>query len=165
MADRQPPDVTAEPTVGPPPKRSHRLDNLNRGPSATVEQGPDGRFRKKKSPEPVLTDDVVPDLEAMQWVWLKKPVTSKQHAAFQSLLADDGPAKFWDRMQRLRPETGCSSSGTSQPSIAWDGTGGCPTCKRQAEIEPEMPEFLRDRWEFLRQCVANRQRIEALLGG
>lgn len=106
-----------------------------------------------EEPKIVLTDTRTDDYTAMQHVWEGQRPCTKQQKAFQGLLKADGPAKFWDRMERSK-STSASSSSANSPVTAtapqlptWNGTGPCPTCHRVPEAELPGPEYMEPEWD------------------
>src|SRR5262249_11999522 len=89
-----------------------------------------------------LSGERTDDVTAMRHVLDGKPVTTHQQKTFAEILGEEGTAKFFDRVQRLK-----GGSGAQKNAPEWDGKSRCPWCRRGRDVK--VPEWLQVGWEEL----------------
>jgi hypothetical protein len=132
-----------------PSKRRGNPANLNRGVPKNVERGPDGKLKRRvpapvseiKADEKVLSTEIGPKLEAMQWVVSHAPGDEQTwQQRHMREFKEKNPSAFWARLEKLQDEHDALGITKPNDSVAvWDGKGPCPCCgfEKEQPIEDE----------------------------
>src|SRR5262249_34739323 len=131
------------PPASPTEVSKRSLANLNRSLPEGIRRGKDGRLMPRDRTK-VLTDEITDDYSAMEHVFFGRPIRTRQQYAFKKL-HDADPAKFWDRMQRLK------SPGTETPD--------------ETELEADLGtdrvmELLANEWKEVEKMMRHKPAID-----
>lgn len=144
----QPPNSATEPTSESPPNeppktedgKAKRQRNLNRGVPKGVGRGADGKLASKGARgakrERRLSNRTQSILEAMRHVHNNGPesdLTYQQDHLRRWMLKNEG--QFHDRLLELEREDAKQHAAVPTEAVSYDGTGPCPTCGHEPEVE------------------------------